>query len=586
MMTTSDSMTAASLATAAGPHGTTSQADVTRSWLRAAGVPGRASLRTAAACRLLGTVFAIMQWAGLAWVAQSVLAHRALPAWPALALLAGGGLLAATCVWGEGRCAAAGRQQISSAIRRRLLTALLPSGQRRDQPDSAAAGIAAVERADDVAEYHAVALPLHLSAPASMAIVFAVTAAVQWPAALVLLVGSMIVPPNMRLAGLFATEGTDEQVAASARLAAVVLDSFRGMQTLRGIGALARRREELADAAAELNAATMAVVRKAFLSGAVMDVVITFAIAVDATYIGLSLLGYVNVDVAPRMTLFSGLLALLLCPMYFAPLRAMAAAYHTRERAAAAVPAITGLLADAEAVSEVTDHEVPTAGGPVTVLLADVAFRFPGSDRAVLSGTKLVVRAGQWTAVTGASGSGKTTLLSLIAGMRQPAAGSVRWSSGATSMPPNLGGCAWIGQQTVILPGTIGDNVRIGRPDASLEAVESAVAAAGMADVVARLPEGLNTPLGEGGWGLSDGEARRISIARAFLCDTELWLLDEPTAHLDPDAEEKVIDALRAATSGRTVVVATHSVALARAADVVLSIADGAITSVREGVAA
>jgi ATP-binding cassette subfamily C protein CydD len=124
---------------------------------------------------------------------------------------------------------------------------------------------------------------------------------------------------------------------------------------------------------------------------------------------------------------------------------------------------------------------------------------------------------------------------------------------------------------------SIMDNIRIGRPAAGRAEVEHAVAAAGLADVVARLPEGLDTPLGEGGWGLSTGEARRIAIARAFLSDAELWVLDEPTAHLDRDAEAQVIDALHNATQGRTVVVATHSAALARSADTMLSLADGTI---------
>ena len=117
----------------------------------------------------------------------------------------------------------------------------------------------------------------------------------------------------------------------------------------------------------------------------------------------------------------------------------------------------------------------------------------------------LTVRPGQWAAVTGPSGAGKTTLLSLIAGMRHPSGGAVRWDITTGAVPPGLGGCAWIGQQTVILPGSIDGNIRIGRPDASRDAVEHAVAAAGLADVVARLPRGLDTPLGEGGWGLSAG---------------------------------------------------------------------------------
>jgi ATP-binding cassette subfamily C protein CydD len=327
-------------------------------------------------------------------------------------------------------------------------------------------------------------------------------------------------------------------------------------------------------------------VRKAFLSGAVMDVVITFAIAVDATYIGLSLLGYVHLGAAPPMTLLRGLLALLLCPMYFAPLRAVAAAYHSRERAAAAVPTITGLLAEAEPVPEVSEASAPGTAGPAGVVLDDVTFRFPGAGQPVLAGVNLTVQPGQWAAVTGPSGAGKTTLLSLIAGMRRPSGGAVRWDTTTRTMPPYLGGCAWIGQQTVILPGSIGGNIRIGRPDASRDAVEHAVAAAGLADVVARLPRGLDTPLGEGGWGLSAGEARRVAVARAFLRDAELWLLDEPTAHLDPDAEAQVIEALRGAARGRTVIMATHSAALARSADVVLTIADATIHRAREVIGA
>jgi ATP-binding cassette subfamily C protein CydD len=240
------------------------------------------------------------------------------------------------------------------------------------------------------------------------------------------------------------------------------------MRTLAAIGALGRRRQDLATGAAGLNAATMVTMRRAFLSGAVMDVVITFAIAVDATYIGLSLLGYVHLGAAPRMTLFSGLLALLLCPMYFAPLRNVAAAYHTRERAAAAAPVITGLLAGTPSAPDPPASPgpapAPAASEPETVWLDGVTFCFPGTGRPVLANVTLTARPGEWVAITGPSGAGKTTLLSLAAGMRQPSGGTVRWETRAGTVPPHLGGCAWIGQQTVILLGTIGDNIRIGRP--------------------------------------------------------------------------------------------------------------------------
>jgi ATP-binding cassette subfamily C protein CydD len=546
-------------------------------WLQSAAAPGRTSLRLAAAGQVMETVFTVIQWAALAWIAQEVLGRRTHPTWLELGVLLVGGLLAAGAASSAARFQATARQRIAHAIRQRLVAGLLPSRPKRDEPDAAAAAQATIELTDDVADYHARAFPQRLSAPVSMAVVFLVTAAVQWPAAVILLLATLLVPLNMRLAGVFAKEGADGRVTATTRLAAVVLDSFRGMRTLQSIGALARRHDELADAAGRLNAATMAIVRRVFISGAVMDVVITFSIAVNATYIGLSLLGYVRLGAAPTMTLFSGLLALLLCPMYFQPLRTMAANYHAQERALSAVPSIIALLDEPQTLPARAERPAPPPAGPIAVVLDDVTVRFPDSNEPVLDGVDLTVRPGRWTAIAGPSGAGKTTLLSLIAGIRQPTSGSVRWMTSAGASPPHLGGCAWIGQQTVLLPISIMDNIRIGRPAADRADVARAVAAAGLTDVVARLPDGLDTPVGEGGSGLSTGEARRIAIARAFLSDAELWVLDEPTAHLDLDAEAQVIDALHNATHGRTVVVATHSAAMARSADTMLSLADAMI---------
>jgi ATP-binding cassette subfamily C protein CydD len=553
----------------------------TRRWLSAAAAPGRIQLGLAAACQVLETVFTVLGWVALAWVAQAVLDGGEQPTWPALAILGAGGLLAAAAAWCAKRLQATGRRRISVAIRGQLVAGLLPPGRRRVEPDAATAALAIVESTDDVAGYHAQALPQRLSAPASMVVILLVTAVVQWPAAVVLLLATLLIPPNLRLAGVFAKEGADQRAMASARLAAVVLDSFRGMRTLQAIGALGRRREQVAEAAAKSNATTMAIVRRAFLSGSVMDVVITFSIAASATYLGLSLLGYVRLDAAPTVTLFSGLLALLLCPMYFQPLRTMATAYHARERALAGVPTITRSLPDAEGAPQIGEqHGVPPAG-PVAVVVDEVTFRYPDSDRAVLHEVHLTVQPGSWTSIVGPSGAGKTTLLSLIAGVRQPTVGSVRWLTATGASPPRLGGCAWIGQQTVLLPGSIGDNIRIGRPTACRAEVQRAAAAAGLAGVVARLPDGLDTALGEGGWGLSTGEARRIAIARAFLRDAQLWVLDEPTAHLDRDAEAGVIDALQRATQGRTIIVATHSRALAGCADTMLDVAEGTTRPLR-----
>jgi ATP-binding cassette subfamily C protein CydD len=316
----------------------------------------------------------------------------------------------------------------------------------------------------------------------------------------------------------------------------------------------------------------MSVLRRAFLSGMIMDVVITFSIAVNATYIGLSLLGYVQVPHAPRLTLFTGLLVLLLCPMYFAPMRARASAFHLRERAVTAAGAIHDIVKDTPA--EATPAAGPHPTGPVGVSLTAVRFRHDGAGHDTIN-ADADFAPGTWTAITGASGSGKSTLLSLIAGLRRPSAGTVRWYTSSVRQAPVLGGFAWVGQQTVLLDATVRDNIRLGRPEATEQQIRRAADAAGLSAVIEGLPEGLNTRLGEGGWGVSTGEARRIAIARAFLRGARLWLLDEPTAHLDADSEREVVEALRRATGGCTVVIATHSFPLAAAADSVLAIDDG-----------
>ncbi|MEY9995341.1 ATP-binding cassette subfamily C protein CydD [Streptomyces sp. V4I8] len=540
--------------------------------------PGRHWFRLSGTLRTLETLFTITRWGALAWTAQAAMDRaRAHQTW-GLVAFAVMSVLAVGADWAAGTLAERGARAVAAGLRRQLTGALLPTVGRISETGPAEAAWAMVDLADDVADFHAQTVPLRRSAPLSMLAVLAVTAAVHWPAAIVLVLTTALLPLNMRLAGLFAQDGADRQSAATRHLNAVVLDSFRGMRTLRELGAVGRRGRTLATAAEQLNKATMSVLRRAFLSGMIMDVVITFSIAVNATYIGLSLLGYMQVPHAPHLTLFTGLLVLLVCPMYFAPMRARASAFHLRERAMVASGAIHGIVEDTP--TEVIPAARPPLTDPVGVSLTAVRFRHSGADHDTVN-ADAEFAPGSWTAITGASGSGKSTLLSLIAGLRRASAGSVRWQTSSVRQAPVLGGCAWVGQQTVLLDATVRDNIRLGRPDATEQQIRRAVEAAGLSAVIEGLPEGLNTRLGEGGWGVSTGEARRIAVARAFLRGARLWLLDEPTAHLDADSEREVVEALRRATDGCTVIVATHSFPLAAAADTVLAIDDGLLHDAR-----
>jgi ATP-binding cassette subfamily C protein CydD len=222
----------------------------------------------------------------------------------------------------------------------------------------------------------------------------------------------------------------------------------------------------------------------------------------------------------------------------------------------------------------------------MTVLVDSLHYRAPGSDDDLLDIPALSATAGMWTAVTGVSGAGKTTLLALIAGLRMPSSGVVSWQSESASGPPVVGGAAWIGQSTVIIEDTIAENVRLGRADASADEIAAAIRAAGLDPVVGRLADGMETVIGDNGWGLSTGEARRVAIARAFLSGARLWILDEPTAHLDPETEADVLDAVQLAARGSTVIVATHSPEVVRRAAQVWIVEDGSVTVDERAVAA
>ncbi len=563
--------------------------------LVAAAAPGRAATRAAAVLNVVQTAMECVQWAGIAVLAEQ-LVDGADPAtlWrgPALALL--GGVLAAAARRAAADAAEQARSRIALSLRERLVAGALPDAGRRQEPEPAAVAGAVVELTGDIADYHAAALPLRASAPLSMAFILLATGLAHWPAAVVLVLATIVVPFNMWLAGLLARDGNDRYLGALNRLGAVVLDSFRGLPTLRRLGAVERRASTIDSASRELATANLEVLRRAFVSGVVMDVVITLSIAVAATYIGMTLLGYVTVPGTSRLDLGHGLFVLMLCPMYFAPMRRMAAAFHDRERALTAMRGVAPLLAPA----------APAETGITRTDPADRPWRISATRLVLLddTGHELIdaeefrAESGQWTAIVGVSGAGKTTLLRLLAGLTEPDAGTVRWESESARVAPTAGAAAWIGQGTLLVAGTLADNLRLGAPDADRDRLDAAVEAVGLAPLVARLPDGLDTRL-DGGPGLdigtdaagagpttgevrrlSAGESRRVAIARALLRGARLWILDEPTAHLDPAAEAEVLAALQRASAGCTVIVATHAGAVVRAADARWQVEHGVVS--------
>jgi ATP-binding cassette subfamily C protein CydD len=544
----------------------TAEAAGDRDWLARSSAPGRRAFQAAALGRCVAQAATVGGWAAIA----VLVADRT---WAALVglVLAGGARAGALAV--SRRWARRGARQVADSLRAALLRAVLPGRGGDTRPEGSAAAHALVELTDHVANHQARTEPARRAAAPSCVLVLLVVAVVHWPVALILATATPILAVNLRLAGLATEDAEHRQLAEVRSLSQQLLDRFRGMRTLVTLGAVERELRVVEQACDRLNQATMVVLRRAFVVSGVLDAVITCAIAVCATYVGLLLLGYVHAAWLPSLGFTGGLLVLVLCPVYFAPLRDYATGYHERDEALAAAQVLRGLLSRDGQPAESRPNPLPA---PPEIRLTGVTVDPAGPRGTILRDVTTTVPAGRLTVLVAPSGEGKTTLLRLVAGLTTPQQGDVTLVDPATGQAsgPRPGVAGWVGQSTVLVPGTLADNIAIADPAAAPESIAGAAWEAGLDPVL-----GLDTTLGEGGWGVSAGQARRVALARALLRDAPLWLLDEPTAHLDRQTERELLDTMLAVAAGRTVLVATHSAELIRRADVVLRLDRGRVTT-------
>ncbi|MBL8593466.1 MAG: thiol reductant ABC exporter subunit CydD [Devosia sp.] len=413
---------------------------------------------------------------------------------------------------------------------------------------------------------------------AILPVAFAVIAfSVDWIVGLLFLISAPLIPVFMALAGWGAEAASRSQAAALNRLSGRFADRLRGLVTLKLFGQEAAETARVRAASEELRVRTMRVMRIAFLSSAVLEFFAALGVAGVALYVGLTFLDLVNVH-STELTLSAGMFLLLMAPEVYQPLRLLAAHYHDRASAKAAVAEIEreldGLPA---AVAPVAATAMAGAAeGPASLELRSVAVSDP-TGRPVIAEADLTLEPGGRIAILGSSGIGKSTLLEAIAGLR-PFSGVIRVDGQALAdidIPELRRHIAMLGQRPRLFVGSIADNIRLGRRDADHAAVRRAAQLARVADFADALPEGLATPLGEDGLGLSGGEIQRIALARLYLRHPRLILLDEPTAHLDVATEALVLDGLAEFARDRTLVVATHSLAVAARMDKVFRIGGG-----------
>jgi ATP-binding cassette, subfamily C, bacterial CydD len=448
---------------------------------------------------------------------------------------------------------------VKSQLRRRLVAKALrlgPAWLTRQQ--SGEITTLATKGLDSLDPYFARYLPqLLLAYLVPLAVLARVTAA-DWISGLVIAVTLPLIPVFAILVGLHTKARTQRQWRLLAALGGHFLDVIEGLPTLKIFGRARAQAEVIRKVTDEHRTATMAALRIAFLSALVLELAAALATALVAVEVGLRLLaGHLGYETA--------LLVLLLTPEAYLPLRNVGAQFHASAEGTAAAARAFEIL---DAPDPAPPADPVTAARPARIDLSvqpielvDVSLRYPDRDAPALSGVCVTLNPGRHIAVTGPSGAGKSSLLGLLLRFTEPTAGQITAGGIPISQFPVSqwrGQIAWVPQAPYLFAGTIAENIALGAPGASAAAIRRAAALAGADHFIAALANGFDTSLGERALALSAGQRQRIALARAFLRDAPVVLLDEPTAHLDPATAAQIMATIETLMSGRTVLLVTH----------------------------
>jgi ATP-binding cassette subfamily C protein CydD len=531
-------------------------------------------LKAAVALGLLSGLLLIGQaWLLAKTVNAVVFNHAILPEvmpwlWGMLAIF----LLRAALAWASEQAAFHAAVQVKLALRQQLYQhvqtlgpAWLTGERSGDILNTLSDGVEALEA------YYARYIPaMSLIALVPLALLVFVFAN-DWVSGLVMVLTAPLIPLFMILIGKGTEKRNQKQWKELARMSAHFLDVIQGLTTLKLFNASRREARMVAQISDQYRQSTMSVLRVAFLSSFVLEFFATVSIAMIAVFIGFRLFW-------GEMDFFHGFFVLLLAPEFYLPLRNMGTQYHARMQAIGAAERMVEILETQAGGDAVGKDDAPDLHS-VPVVFDAVNFTYP-DGRVALQNCSLTIKPGETLALVGASGAGKTTLINLLMGFLQAQSGQILiGDTPLQAIAPDVWRkqLAWLPQKPQLFPGTVADNIRLGNPQATQEAVQQAATLAQASGFITALPQGYDTHIGEAGHGLSGGQVQRIALARAFLKDAPLVILDEATANLDRDSETLIQQAVQQLAQGRTVVMIAHRLRTVRDADRIAVIDQGQI---------
>jgi ATP-binding cassette subfamily C protein CydD len=502
-----------------------------------------------------------------------------LPFFAALCAVIGGRALLA---WGREICGQRSSTLARRSVRQQLLEQLNTHGPVYvKEKQTAPLASTLIERVEALHGYFAHYLP-QKSLALIVPVMIGLTAfSVSWAVGLIFLITAPLIPLFMIMIGRGAESLNQKNFQLLSRMSAHFLDTLQGLATLKLFQRSQDESARIAASSESYRKGTMAVLRVAFLSSAVLEFLTSVAIAMTAVFLGLTYLHYLDFGLySQELTLQTGLFLLLLAPDFYQPLRELGTHYHARAEALGAAKELSAILADTPRQQGHSGSRSMPDEQTIALELRHVHHSFGHRQRPALQDLCLQVKAGEWLAIVGASGAGKTTLMNLLLGFLPLQQGEIQ-VNGQSLAELNLEEwqrlIAWVPQNPTLFFGSLAENISLQDPEISAGQITEAARQARLFDFIDQLPQGLETCVGEQGNQLSGGQARRVALARAFARKAPLILLDEPTAGLDNENERLIMDSLQLLARGKTVIMLTHRLDTARLADRIVVMDEGAV---------